>query len=152
MDKVKYVIKNNLDMDPMHDSYATEIRIEKNCLIVVYDNLDEGVLDPDGKPYYQNKRLTIRYEFDSYCDAKVYYKDNKVLWIDMIGDMSKFKKVTKECLFMSYKYSVSSFNELLLDYSLRKIINGKYYKYKYWGLEIQLDATNVTYIWEWTTR
>ena len=49
---------------------------------------------------------------------------------------------------MSYKYSVSSFNELLLDYSLRKIINGKYYKYKYWGLEIELDATNVTYIWE----
>ena len=148
MEKVKYVIKNNLDMDPMHDSYATEIRIEKNCLIVVYDNLDEGVLGSDGKPYYQNKRLTIRYEFDSYCDAKVYYKDNKVLWIDMIGDMSKFKKVTKECLFMSYKYSVSSFNELLLDYSLRKIINGKYYKYKYWGLEIELDATNVTYIWE----
>ena len=66
----------------------------------------------------------------------------------MIEDMNKFNKVTKECLFMSYKYSVSSFNELLLDYSLRKIINGKYYKYKYWGLEIELDATNVTYIWE----
>ena len=96
MDKVKYVIKNNLDMDPMHDSYATEIRIEENCLIVVYDNLDEGVLDPDGNPYYKNKRLTIRYEFDSYCNAKVYYKEDKFLWIDMIEDMSKFKKVTKE--------------------------------------------------------
>ena len=85
MDKVKYVIKNNLDMDAMHDSYASEIRIEENCLLVVYDNLDEGVLDSDGKPYYQNKRLTIRYEFDSYCDAKVYYKDNvSTLWTDEI--------------------------------------------------------------------
>lgn len=66
------------------------------------------------------KRLTIRYEFDSYCDAKVYYKEDKFLWIDMIQDMNKFNKVTKECLFMSYKYSISSFDELLLDYSLKK--------------------------------
>ena len=148
MNEEKYIVKNNLDMDAMHDSYATEIKLENNCLIVIYDKLDEGVLGPDGNPYYKNRRLTIRYEFDSYCNAKVYYKEDKFLWIDMIEDMNKFKKVTKECLFMSYKYSVSSFNELLLDYSLRKIINGKYYRYKYWGLEIELDATNVTYIWE----
>ncbi len=148
MDKVKYVIKNNLEMDAMHDSYATKIKVENNCLIVVYDNLDQGVLGPDGNPYYKNKRLTITYEFDSYCDAKVYYKDNKFLLIDMTEDMNKFNNVTENCLFMSYKYSVSCFNELLLDYSLRKIINDKYYKYKYWGLVIELDATNVTYIWE----
>ena len=148
MDEVKYLIKNTLGMDSMHDSYATEIRIEENCLIVVYDNLDEGVLDSDGKPYYQNKRLTIRYEFESYCDAKVYYKNNKFLWIDMVEEMNKFNKVTKDCLFMSYKYSVSSFNELLLEYSINRIINGKYFKCKYHGLEIKLDTTNVTYIWE----
>ena len=148
MEKVKYVIKNNLGMDPMHDSYATEIKIEKNCLIVVYDNLNEGVLDPDGNPYYKNKRLIIRYEFDSYCDAKVYYKDNKFLWIDMVENMNTFNKVTKGCLFMSYIYSVSSFNELILEYSVKKIINGKYVKYKYHGLEIKLDSTNVTYMWE----
>ena len=148
MNEIKYVIKNNLDMDAMHDSYANEIKIEDKCLVVIYDNLDKGVLGPDGNPYYKNKRLTIRYEFDSYCDAKVYYKEDKFLWIDMIKDINKFNKVTKECLFMSYKYSISSFDELLLDYSLKKIINGKYYKYKYWGLVIELDATNVTYIWE----
>lgn len=148
MNEVKYIIKNNMDMDAMHDSYANEIKIENKCLIVVYDDLDKGVLGPDGKPYYKNKRLIIRYEFDSYCNAKVYYKDYKFLWIDMVEDVEKFNKITKKCLFMSYKYLVSSFNELLLDYSLRKIINGKYYKYKYWGVVIELDATNVTYIWE----
>lgn len=148
MNGVKYVIKNNLKMDSMHDSYATEIKIENKCLIVIYDNLDKGVLGPDGNPYYKNKRLTIKYEFESHCDAKIYYGDNKLLWIDMVEDINKFKKVTKDCLYMSYKYSVSSFDELLLDFSLNKIINSKHYKFKCWGLEINLDATNVTYIWE----
>ena len=133
MNEVKYVIKNNLDMDAMHDSYATEIKIENKCLVVVYDNLDQGVLGPDGNPYYKNKRLTIRYEFESYCDAKFYYKNEKFLWIDMMEEMNKFNKLAKDCLFMSYKYSVSSFDELLLDFSISKIISGKYCKYKYWG-------------------
>ena len=144
----RYFIKNNLDMDSMHDSYSTEIKIENNCLIIVYDRFDESVMDLDGNPYYNNKRLTIRYEFDSYCDAKFYYSKNKFLRIDMIEDMRQFNKITKKCLFISYKYLVDSFNELTLDFSLRKIINGKYCKHKYYELEIELDATNVTYIWE----
>ena len=55
----QYQVKNNMDMDSMHDSYATEIKIENNSLIIVYDNLDKGVLGSDGLPYYKNKRLTI---------------------------------------------------------------------------------------------
>ena len=144
----QYQIKNNMSMDSMHDSYATEIKIENNSLIVVYDKLDEGVLDSDGNPYYKNKRLTIKYEFDSYCDVNVYYSKNKILWLDMIDDFEKFSKIVKNCLLMSHKYSVDSFNGLILDFSIRKIIDGKYFKYKYWGLEIKLDATNITYIWE----
>ena len=60
----------------------------------------------------------------------------------------QFNKITKNCLFMSYKYSIDSFNELSLHFSIRKIINDKYHKCKYWGLDINLDATNITYIWE----
>ena len=144
----QYKVKNNMCMDSMHDSYATNIKIEKNSLIVVYDKLDEGVLDHDGNPYYNNKRLTIKYAFDSYCDVNVYYSKNKILWLDMIDDFDKFSKIIKNCLLMSHKYSVDSFNELTLHFSIRKIINGKYFKYKYWGLEINLNAKNVTYIWE----
>ena len=43
MNEEKYIVKNNLDMDAMHDSYATEIKMENNCLIVTYDKLDEDV-------------------------------------------------------------------------------------------------------------
>lgn len=148
MDIKQYLIKNNSDMDPMHDSYATEIRIEDKYLIVIYEDLDKGVLDPEGNPYYKNKKLVIKYEFDSFCDAKVFYGKGKYLQLDLIDDIEKFYKVTSRCLFMSYKYSIDSFNELTLVFSLRKIVDGKYYKYKYWGIEINLDATNVTYIWE----
>ena len=66
----------------------------------------------------------------------------------MLDNMQKFNKIIDNCLLMSHKYSVDSFNELTLYFSIRKIINGKYFKYKYWGLEINLDATNITYIWE----
>ena len=135
-------------MDSMHDSYATDIKIENNCLIIVYDKLNEGVLDPDGNPYYKNKRLTIRYEFNSFCNVNIYCNKNKVLWLDIIDNFSKFNKIINNCLLMSHKYSIDSFNELTLDFSINKIVNGKYLKYKYWGLEIKLDATNVTYIWE----
>ena len=48
-----------MDMDSMHDSYATGIKVQNNSLIIVYDNLDKGVLGADGLPYYKNKRLTI---------------------------------------------------------------------------------------------
>ena len=146
----QYQIKNNMSMDSMHDSYATEIEIENNSLIIVYDNLDKGVLGADGLPYYKNKRLTIKYQFESYCDANIYYGKNKCLWmLDLTdNDIIKFNKITKNCLFMSSKYSIDSFNELTLHFSIRKIVNGKYHKCKYWGLSINLDATNITYIWE----
>ena len=146
----QYQVKNNMNMDSMHDSYATEIKVENNSLIIVNDNLDKGVLGSDGLPYYKNKRLTIKYKFESYCDANIYYGKNKCLWmLDLTDeDINKFNKITKNCLFMSYKYSIYSFNELSLHFSIRKIINDKYHKCKYWGLDINLDATNITYIWE----
>lgn len=143
-----YQVNNSMSMDPMHDSYADEIRIENNSLIIVYDKLDEGVLEPDGMPYYKSKRLTIKYEFQTHCDARFYYSKNKYLWIDMLDDANKFNKITKDCIFMSYKYSVDSFNEIILDFEIHKGSRNQYKKYKYWGLEISLDATDITYIWE----
>ena len=147
MNVQQYQVKNNMSMDSMHDSYADEIRIENNSLIIVYDKLDEGVLGPDGLPEYKNKKLTIKYEFQSCCDAKFYNK-NKCLWIDMLEDINMFNKITKDCIFMSYKYSIDSFNEITLDFGIHKGSRNQYKKYKYWGLEISLDATNITYIWE----
>ena len=129
----QYQVNNTMEMDSMHDSYATEIKVENNNLIIVYDNLDKGVLGFDGLPYYKNKRLTIKYHFESYCDANIYYGKNKCLWmLDLTDeDINKFNKITKNCLFMSYKYSIDSFNELSLHFSIRKIINDKYHKCKY---------------------
>jgi hypothetical protein len=144
----QYQVKNNMSMDPMHDSYADEIRIENNCLIIVYDKLDEGVLGPDGLSEYKNKKLTVKYDFQTQCDAKFYYGKNKCLWLDMLEDINKFNKITKDCIFMSYKYSVDSFNEITLDFEIHKGSRTEYKKYKYWGLEISLDAANITYIWE----
>ena len=144
MNVQQYQVKNNMSMDSMHDSYADEIRIENNSLIIVYDKLDEGVLGPDGMPYYKSKRLTIKYEFQTHCDAKFYYSKNKYLWIDMFDDANKFNKIIKDCRISSYKYSIDSFDEIRLDFD---VSNSKK-KTKYWGLEISLDATDITYIWE----
>lgn len=144
----QYLIKNYSDMDSMHDSYAAEIRVENECLIIVYDKLDEGVSGEDGQAYYKNKKLTVKYEFQSYCDAVIYHKKHRYLRIDMVAELNKFNKITKNCIFRSYKYSVDSFNELTLRFSIRKIINGKYHKYKYSELDINTDAVKITYIWE----
>ena len=137
-----------MQMDSMHDSEVREIKIEDKCLFVVYENLDQSLLSANGTPYYKEKKLTITYEFDSLCDATIYYGKNQFLFLDMITDMKKFMKIIKGCQMMSYKYSVDSFGELTLNYALNKMKNGKCQKYKYWGIEINLDVINVTYTWE----
>lgn len=144
----KFDKDNFMQMDSMHDSYATEIKVEDKCLIVVYEKLNESLLSSNGTPYYKDKKVTIVYEFESFCDATVYYGENKYLFIDVLGDMKKFIKIIKGCLLRSNKYAADSFGELTLNYALSKMKNGKYQKYKYWGIEINLDVINVTYTWE----
>ena len=61
MEIYQYSKENFMTMDSMHDSYAKEIKLENNCLIIMYDKLDEGVLATDGKPYYKNKKLTLSF-------------------------------------------------------------------------------------------
>ena len=97
-----------VEMDSMHDSLATNISIEDKTLIITYDNLNEGVMGQDGLPYYQNKRLTIEYVIDSYCDAK-FFRNNKYNYVDLLEDKNKFYKLTNGCSFMSYKYAIDSF-------------------------------------------
>ena len=80
MDIKQYLIKNNSDMDPMHDSYATEIRIEDKYLIVIYEDLDKGVLDPEGNPYYKNKKLVIILK-KCYNNMCKFFKKRKQLWL-----------------------------------------------------------------------
>jgi len=144
----KFDKDNFMQMDSMHDSCVSDIKLEDKCLIVVYEKLDESLLSANGTPYYKDKKVTIAYEFQSLCDATVYYGENKFLFLDMLVNMKKFMKIIKGCQLMSYKYSVDSFGELTLNYALSKMKNGKYQKYKYWGIEINLDVINVTYTWE----
>ncbi len=138
-----------MHMDSMHDSYVSEIKIENNCLIIIYDKLDEnGLLACDGTSYYKNKKLTIKYEFETYCDAIVYYSKNKLMHLDMTENNKMFNKLAENCIFCSFKYSVDSFGELKLEFSIEKTVDGKHRKYKYRYLEIELDAKKITYVWE----
>lgn len=148
MNTEKYSKADFMQMDSMHDCYATQISIENNTLIVIYDNLDEGVLRTDGLPYYKNKRLVINYEFDSFCDAKFYCRKGKYEIVDLLKEKGRFDKLTNNCIFSSYKYSVDSFGEITLHFDIRKVRNDKLLNNKHWGLEISTDAKEITYSWE----
>lgn len=139
---------NFMEMDPMHDSYASTIQLENNILTITYDDLDKGVRNADGSPYYKYKRLVIKYEFDSFCDAKLYYGKNKYKIIDLQEQIGIFNIMTDGCVFMSYKYSVDCFGEIALNFDIRKMRKDKcLHNHKYWWAEISLDATRVTYYW-----
>ena len=129
-----------VEMDSMHDSIATSISIKGKSLVVIYDNLDEGVMGQDGLPYYKSKRLTIEYVIDSYCDAK-FFRKNQYKWIDLLEEDNKFYKLTNGCSFMSHKYAIDSFGEIILFFNIRG-------KNKYWCFEISMDAEKIIYHWE----
>ena len=116
------------EMDSMHDSIATNISIKDKTLIITYDNLNEGVMGRDGLPYYKNKRLTIEYVIDSYCDAK-FFRKNKYKYVDLLEEKNKFYKLTNSCSFMSSKYAIDSFGEIILFFNIRE-------KNKYFSMHI----------------
>ena len=128
------------EMDPMHDSIATNISIKNRTLIITYDNLNEGVMSQDGLPYYKNKRLTIEYVIDSYCDAK-FFRKNKYKCVDLLEADNKFHKLTNGCSFISYKYAIDSFGEIILFFNIRE-------KNKYYCFEISMDSEKIIYHWE----
>ena len=146
---------NFMEMDPMHDSNASKIEVINSALIITYDGLDQGVQNADGSPYYKYKRLVVKYEFDSFCDAKLYYGKNNYKIIDLPEHSDTFNKLTNGYIFMSYKYSVDCFKEITLNFDIRKMRNfdirkmrkDRFLRNKYWGAEISLDATRVTYDW-----
>ena len=142
-----YSKDNFMEMDPMHDSNASKIQLENNILIITYDDLDKGVKNADGSPYYKYKRLVVKYEFDSFCDGKLYYGKNNYKIIDLQEQLDAFNKLTNGCIFMSYKYSVDCFNEITLSFDIRKPRKDRCLHNKYWEVEISLDATRVTYDW-----
>ncbi|MBQ8408765.1 MAG: hypothetical protein IJY39_07855 [Clostridia bacterium] len=129
-----------VEMDSMHDSIATNVSIKDKTLIITYDNLNEGVVRQDGFPYYKNKRLTIEYVIDSYCDAK-FYRKNKYKCVDLLEENNQFYKLTKGCSFVSDKYAIDSFGEIILFFSIRE-------KNKYFCFEISMDAEKIIYHWE----
>ena len=77
MSKQTYSKENFAEMEPMHDSSASKIQVLDNTLIITYDDLDKGAQNADGSPYYKHKRLVVKYEFDSFCEVKLYYGKNK---------------------------------------------------------------------------
>lgn len=86
-------------------------------MIIIYDNIDEKI--------YKYKKLTITYELDSYCDVLMFYKNNKYLFIDMITNYEKFKKLINKSQYRTYKYLISNFKEIELE--LTSILKSKYY-------------------------
>jgi hypothetical protein len=147
MNTQMYSKDNFMEMDPMHDSNASKIQVINNTLIITYDDLDKGVQNADGSPYYKYKRLVVKYEFDSFCDAKLYYGKNKYKIIDLPEQLDAFNKLTNGCTFMTYKYSVDCFKEITLNFFIRKMRKDRCLHNTYWGVEISLDATRVTYDW-----
>ena len=140
MDTQIYTQGHFMEMDSMHDYTATKISIQDNTLSVVYGKLDQEGIKEDGSPYYKYKKVTIEYEIQSYCDAKIFQKSRYKL-IDLLREKNQFDKLTKNGIFESYKYSLDSFGELTLYFDIR-------FKNKNWSCEIELDAEKVTYHWE----
>ena len=138
---------NFMEMDPMHDSNASKIEVINSALIITYHGLDQGVQNADGSTYYKYKRLIVKYEFDSFCDAKLYYGKNNYKIIDLPEHPDTFNKLTNGCIFMSNMYSVNCFKEITLNFFIRKMRKDRFLHNKYWGVEISLDATRITYDW-----
>ncbi len=102
-------------------------------MIIIYDNIDEKI--------YKYKKLIITYELDSYCDVLIFYKNYKYLFIDMISNYEKFKKLINKSQYRTYKYLISNFKEIELE--LTSILKSKYY-----SLRILLDPITITYHYE----
>lgn len=135
-----YSKENFIKMHSMHDSLVSQILKEDNRLIIIYDNLDINSLDADGFLYYKGKKLTVKYEFESVCNA-ILYKDNRIKYMDLSAEWEKFNKLKNKITLISYKFSVDSFGEITLSFSVCS-------KSKYRSLDIITDAVNITYIWE----
>ncbi len=128
------------EMDPMHDSIASQILLEDKSLVVIYNNLDEDVFGVDGTPLYKYKNVKIQYDFKSFCDVELYDKKRKYKLLNMLNEKSTFDKLTNKCTFVSYKYSVDSFGQMALYFSMNEISRPDVVFY--------LDAETVTYYWE----
>lgn len=129
----KYNKDDYLNIKSMHDECVSDILIKDNNLVIIYDNIDEKI--------YKYKKLTITYELDSYCDVLMFYKNNKYLFIDMISNYEKFKKLINKSQYRTYKYFISNFKEIELE--LTSILKSKYY-----SLRILLDPITITYHYE----
>ena len=104
------------------------------------------VLDEEGI-YYANKGKLcwdsiekIEYVIDSYCDVK-FFRRNKYKYVNLLEENNKFYKLINGCSFMSHKYAIDSFGEIILFFNIRE-------KNKYWCFEISMDAEKIIYHWE----
>ena len=139
--------ENFFDMDPMHDCYVSQFSFEDKTLIITYDKLDEGIVDPNGEPLYKYKKLVIRYEFESYCDVE-WHSEKKYDVIDFYKKPEEFHKKFKNYVFCNYTFSVNNFYELFLNLTAYKLKKDKETCSKFFGIEIMLDAKKITYTWE----
>ena len=136
-----YTRENFMEMESMHDFFASQILIDSKRLIIIYDNIDKYIFNKDGTPYYPFKKLTVEYVIDSYCDVQLYYKNSKTTYLDLLDEKDKFDKALRNSTFLSYKYAVDSFRELMLNFTVCG-------KSKCHCFEILLDPVSITYIWE----
>lgn len=139
--------ENFFDMDPMHDCYVSQFSFEDKTLIITYDKLDEGIVDPNGEPLYKYKKLVIRYEFKSYCDVS-WRGTKKYDVIPFYKHPEEFHNKFKNYVFMNYKFSLDCFDELSLHLTAFKLKKGKELCSRWFGITIMCDVKKITYTWE----
>ncbi len=126
--------ENYSKMEAMHDSIIKEIKLEKNVLIISYENLNEFA------KIYEYDNLIIKYYYESFCDVRVFSKGK---YKDL--EICKFLIQYKNFIFESFKLLVDNFYEIMLEISARKIKNDKVKKWL--DINITLDPTKVVYEW-----
>lgn len=120
--------------DPMHDcSFVASF--ESNMLILTFDNLDRYCDAPPVTPWFENyKKLTIKYHGIDSLDLRLKCGKKEKNFYDTVIPLDG-KKLTM------YKYSVDSFNTLMLDFDVQ-------IKKRLWNGIIEIFPDEIEYIWE----
>lgn len=132
-------IAQQFTMEPMHDDSIESMELQDDRLIITYNHLTQGILKPDGTPYYQYDKLTITYRFESYCDFILCsrFKRREIPFSKVLTLLQ-----TKKSHLEAYKYMVDSFGELVLVFFIHKRNRPCAQLY------IKLDPSEITYVWE----
>lgn len=142
IENVVYTKHDMHTMDPMHDMCASSIKSYGKHLIIEFDHLNGSISDTGSKPPYRFQKLTIIYQFSSYCNV-ILYGDHTYQQCEL----ADFLNYAKQLKLKSCKYSVDSFRQLKLDYSIYAQDSSPNELPQWHTAEICLDPQEITYSW-----